>query len=58
MPKKMMIWACPVCGKELKIGPAFMNFQPYCSDLKCSYNHQVWTAEAEATKSEKETGEK
>ena len=50
------IWACPVCGKELKIGPAFMNFAPYCSDPKCSYNHHVFTAEA--TNREKETGEK
>jgi len=33
---------CPICGKELIIGPAFMNYWPYCSDPKCSYNHAAW----------------
>ena len=35
-------WKCPVCGNELKIGPAMLDFAPYCSNLKCSYNKDVF----------------
>lgn len=49
-----VIWPCPVCGKSLNIGPAFMNFAPYCSDPKCKFNHHVWTAEATTCKNEKD----
>ena len=45
---EMFSWECPICGKELKIGPAMINFAPYCSDLKCSYNKGVF-ATADST---------
>lgn len=51
-------WKCPICGNELKIGPAMVNFAPYCSNPKCSYNKNVFatadsTTNYENTKEEK-----
>ena len=50
----MSAWTCPFCGRELKIGPAFMNFWPYCPDPDCRFNHHIWTTEATTCKNEKE----
>ena len=49
-----VIWPCPVCGKPMYIGPAFMNFAPYCSDPKCSYNYAFWMTATTTCKNEKE----
>ncbi len=48
-----VVGQCPVCGKPLIIGPAFMQYWPYCSDPKCKFNHHVWTTEATTCKNEK-----
>ena len=48
MINEMCSWQCPVCGRELKIGPAMVNFASYCSDPKCSYNKDLF-ATADST---------
>lgn len=52
-------WKCPICGNELKIGPAMLDFAPYCSNLKCSYNKDVFaTADSTTTNYESAKEEK